>query len=429
MPLRAVYAAAAVALTLLVPGSATAAGGQRPLDAAVERDLAFAAKELKRTLREVPNESYPRETRAGGRWDTTGASAWTSGFFPGSLWLMYKATGEPMWRTAAKQRQMDIEWQKWNTTTHDIGFMVLTSFGRAYALTGNDRFRKVAVTAAQSLASRYSDAVHAVRSWNQRPGTSTTDFRVIVDTMMNIELLFWAADHGGPAGLRAKALEHALRTASAHVRGDGSTYHLVVFDADTGAIRQRATVQGYSAESTWMRGQAWAVYGFTTAYRETRDERMLDTARRVADFYLAHLPRDMVPYWDANAPGIPNAPRDSSAAAVAASGLLELAQLEPDRVRGDRYLRAAKATLRSLSSRSYLAQGTPSRSILLHGTADKPHGHYDRGLVYGDYYFLEALIRYRKLTRGSARKASRARRAVTPPPRRAAWLAGIGRLR
>jgi unsaturated chondroitin disaccharide hydrolase len=171
----------------------------------------------------------------------------------------------------------------------------------------------------------------------------------------------------------------------------------VVFDSGTGAVKRKETVQGYADGSTWARGQAWAVYGFTMAYRESGDARLLAVARRVADWWLAHVPSDGVPYWDFDAPGIPAEPRDSSAAAIAASGLVELSSLEPDSARSATYLSAAKATLTSLSGPAYLAEGTTSRSILLHGTSNKPGGAYDHGLIYGDYYFLEALLRYRAL--------------------------------
>jgi unsaturated chondroitin disaccharide hydrolase len=220
---------------------------------------------------------------------------------------------------------------------------------------------------------------------------------VIIDDMLNLELLFWASQHGGPSSLADKALQNALTVIRSHIRTDGSSWHLVVFDSDDGSVKRKGTVQGYSDNSTWARGQAWGVYGFTMAYRESNDARMLAAARRMADWYVAHLPSDSIPYWDFDAPGIPNEPRDSSAAAVAASGLIELSQLESDATRKQRYLDAAKATLTSLSSSAYLAEGTSARSILLHGTYNKPVGQYDRGLVWGDYYFIEALLRYKAL--------------------------------
>ncbi|HEX8076130.1 MAG TPA: FG-GAP-like repeat-containing protein [Thermoleophilaceae bacterium] len=394
--------ALALALAIAAAVAASEPAAAAPLDAAVAHDLSFAGAQLDRTLAEVPPGSYPYETNADGTWSTRSAGWWISGFFPGSLWRMYQATGNPAWRTAAASRQSGLESQKDNTFTHDVGFMVFDSFGNGYKATGDDGYRQVVLTAAGSLATRYSSVVHATRSWDNTSSDSSTDFKVIVDNMMNLELLWWAAKHGGDPSLAAKALDHALTTVREHVRPDGSTYHLVVFDSTNGAVKRRGTVQGYSDSSTWSRGQAWALYGFTMAYRETGDSRMLDTARRVADYYVSHLPADSVPYWDFQAPGIPNEPRDSSAAAIAASGLIELSQLDPDTGRSRRYFGVAQATLGSLSSGAYLAEGTSSRSILLHGTGNKPGGDYDRGLVYGDYFFIEALLRYRALARGAA---------------------------
>ena len=391
-------AALALGFTLAVASPSVAAAA--PLDAAVAHDLSFAAKQLNRTLAEVPSTAYPYETNRTGTWATKSAGWWTSGFFPGSLWLMYQATGNPAWRSAAAARQSGIASQKTNTSTHDLGFLLFDSFGNGYRLTGDDSYRQVVLTAASSLATRYSSVVRAVRSWNNTSTDSPTDFKVIVDGMMNLELLWWASKHGGDPAHGTKALQHALRTMAEHVRADGSTNHLVVFDSTTGAVKRKQTVQGYSNTSTWSRGQAWAVYGFTMAYRETHDTRMLDTARKVADYYVSHLPSDKVPYWDFQAPGIPNEPRDSSAAAIATSGLLELSRLDPDGARSRQYLDVARATLASLSSPAYLAEGTASRSILMHGTANKPAGDYDRGLIYGDYFFLEALLRYRALAQG-----------------------------
>jgi unsaturated chondroitin disaccharide hydrolase len=387
-------AALAVALCML---PATAHAGDR-LDRAVARDLSFAAHQLKRTLAETPANRYPRETGRRGRWKSDTFNSWTAGFFPGSLWLMYEATGKPRWRKAAKKRQRGLERLKRNTRTHDVGFLINDSFGQGYRLTGNDRFRRVVVRAARSLATRYSPTVRAIRSLNNRFGTDASDFRVIIDNLMNLELLFWASRHGGPHDLASKALDHAFTTAREHLRPNASSYHLVTFDARTGRVKHKRTIQGYRDWSTWSRGQAWAVYGYTMAYRETLNPWMLITARRVADYYIDHLPGDRVPYWDFQAPGIPHAPRDSSAGAVAASGLIELSELEPDAARRQRYLSTAKRTLRSLSSKRYLARGTRSRSILLHGTANRRGGDFNRGLIYGDYYFLEALLRYRALT-------------------------------
>jgi unsaturated chondroitin disaccharide hydrolase len=395
----------ALAVTLAVAASPAAAQAPDPLLATIDSNFAFAATQLNRTLAEVPSGSYPHYTRSDGTWLTRSPGWWISGFFPGSLWLMYQATGDPAWRSAAGARQAAVEPYKTSTGTHDLGFMIFNSFGQGAKLTGDPAYRQVALTAADSLSTRYSPTVRAVRSWDNSSGDAAGDFKVIVDGMMNLELLIWASRetaHGGHAG---KAIEHALRTMAEHVRSDGSTHHLVVFDANTGAVRRKQTVQGYSDTSTWARGQAWALYGFTMVFRKNRDSRFLSTARRAADWYIAHLPADRVPYWDFQAPGIPNEPRDSSAAAIATSGLLELSQIDPDPVRRKQYLDAAKATLTSLSSSAYLARGTTRRSILLHGTSNKPIGEYDHGLIYGDYYFLEAMLRYRAIARNAAYQA------------------------
>jgi len=322
---------------------------------------------------------------------STDASAWTGGFFPGALWLMYQQTGDPSWRTAAEIRQAGIESQKTRTSTHDLGFMLFTSFGTAFRLTDHDPYRQVVLTAAASLAKRYSSVVGCIKT--SFPAGTSADFKTIIDTMMNLELLFWASQHGGQAAWAQMAQSHALRSAAEHVRSDGSTYHVINYSPTTGAVQGRATGQGYNTESTWARGQAWAIYGFTMAYRYTHHSTLLQAARLTADYWISHIPADEVPYWDFEAPNLSTQPRDSSAATIAASGLLELSQLEPDGTRRQTYLAQAQATLTSLASPAYLAQGTTNAAILLHGTANQPRRNVDTGLIYGDYYFLEAMIR------------------------------------
>jgi len=361
-----------------------------PSDAVVASDLDFARTQLRVTAGETAVDAYPSRTTASGAWETREPSWWTSGFYPGSLWLAYRETGDPWWRAEAERRQAGLESQKGNTSTHDVGFMLMSTYGNAYRETGADAYRQVVLDAARSLATRFSPTVGCTRSWGS---SSAPEFTVIVDNMMNLELLFRAAAMGGDPAWREMAISHALRTREHFVRPDGGTYHVVDFDPGTGAVERKHTHQGLSAESTWSRGQAWALYGFTVAYRETGDERFLDTARRTADFFTSRLPADHVPYWDFDAAG-PGEPRDSSAAAIAASGLLELSRLEADPGRSGRYRDAAGGILDTLSS-SYLARGTPSRSILLHGTGSKPHGDVDEGYAFGDYYFIEALLRWR----------------------------------
>jgi unsaturated chondroitin disaccharide hydrolase len=388
--MRRVHLALAIVLALAAAPAAQAA----PSGHTVAGDLAFARSQLRSSAGSLAPAAYPWLTSASGGWRTRTAGWWTSGFFPGSLWLAYGDTGDAAWRARAKRWQAGLEAQKDNTTTHDVGFLIMSSFGNGYRYTGAAAYRRVVLAAARSLATRFNPAVGCTRSLGN---SSSPVFTVLIDNMMNLQLLFWAARHGGEASWRRMAISHALKTREQFVRPDGSTYHVVDFNSSTGAVRSKHTDQGLSDQSTWSRGQAWALYGFTTAYRETHDSRFLDTARRTADFFVSHLPADKVPYWDFNATG-PGQPRDSSAAAIAASGLLELARVERSRARSKSYRAVAGQILDSLSSPAYRATAGASRAILLHGTSNKPDGEQDSGTAYGDYYFIEALQRFRRPT-------------------------------
>jgi len=362
------------------------------LDAQVAHALDFAGAQLDETVRSIGTRQYPFST-SDGSWNLEDAGSWGSGFFPGALWWMFERTADPFWRTAAESWTWGLESQKDNTGTHDVGFIVYNSFGRGHGLTADESYRPVILTAAGSLATRYSPVVGCTRSWNG------SNFVVIIDNMMNLELLFWAARNGGDAAYYDMALSHALKTREHHVRTDGSTYHVVEYNPSTGAVVRKRTAQGYADDSTWSRGQAWAVYGFTMSYRETGDPRLLETAQRTADYFLAHLPADHVPLWDFNVPSSDSRQnRDSSAAAVAASGLLELSQYAPQAEDRDRYRQGAEDILLSLTSSAYLAEGTSSPAVLLHGARNVPSdGDVDSGLIWGDYYFVEAMRRYQAL--------------------------------
>ncbi len=377
-----------------------------PAAAAAGPAMRLAERQLARAHAELAPGSYPSHTTPSGRWQVTGPRAWTSGFLSGAMWLTYARTGDSIWRRRAALRQPPVDDGLLRTANHDVGFMVMPAYVRGWGLTARPAYRRSAMRAARFLASRFDPDVGATRSW----GAEGRRFTVIVDNLMNIELLFWGARHGGPRAWRRMAHRHALTTLRDHVRPDGSTYHVVDYDADTGALLDKRTVQGASRESTWSRGQAWAIRGFTVAYRQTGDRRLLHAARRAAVWWLRHLPQDDVPFWDFDAPALArgvHAPlalssaglrppeRDSSAAAIAASGLLDLALLEAGPRRAGRFREAAVATLRSLASRRYLASGGRARSILLRGTGDHDRGTADRGLIFGDYYFLEALARAR----------------------------------
>ena len=382
-------------LTGLLVATASAAQSTEFDAADADRVLAVARQQLARTAGAVPTTQYPRSTRSDGTWTTrpnTDLTGWTQGFFPGSLWLMHQAGGEAVWRTRADAWTRNLELQKTNTQTHDLGFKFMLSFGHGYVLTGDTYYRGVLLTAARSLAARFNPTVGVIDccDWN-----SAWDVPLVVDTMVNLELLFWASRNGGEAAWNDMALRHALKSMTDLVRADGSTFHVVDYDG-TGRIRSRGTFQGFSDSSTWARGQAWAIYGFTMAYRYTRDPRMLQSAQRVTNYYLDRLPADGIPFWDFDAPASQQV-KDSSTAAVVASALLELSEFvpEPDKAR---YRSAALRMLETLASSAYMTSGTATYAILNHGVGHYPAGQeIDVGLIYGDYYFLEAVLRFKGL--------------------------------
>jgi unsaturated chondroitin disaccharide hydrolase len=369
-----------------------------PLDSLVERSLEYAQAQLRRSAGSLdPADGYPRSTRPDGTWSQLRVPAWTSGFFPGQLWYMFDLTRDPHWRAQAERWTAGLERMKTVRNTHDLGFVLFDSFGHGYRLTGDPHYRAVILEGSRTLVQRFNPAVGAIKSWDTetRPDhRSQWTYPVIVDNLMNLEMLFWAARNGGDPAWARLAERHALVSARAHVRDDGSTAHVALFDPATGAFERRVTWQGHADSSAWARGQAWAVHGLAASYRETRNPELLAAARRSADWFIAHLPADAVPYWDFRHPDIPNTERDASAAAIASSGLFELARLT-EGADARRYRAAAERILASLAT-SYTTRGTPSRAILLHSVGHRPQNdEVDVGISYADYYFVEALMRYR----------------------------------
>ncbi len=380
-------------------------------NATADRVLSFSRQQLNRTASN-PQMSTAQSPRAStdGTWtfeSSTNKIGWTQGFYPGLLWFMYEQTGrDPFWSTKAEAWTLALDNQKSDplvtNLTHDLGFKFMTSYGNAYRLTGTDTLRQTMVTAAGSLARRYNTAAGIIDccDWRETPPWQVS---MVTDTMMDLELLFWAARNGGDANWSNLALNHALKTITDMVRPDGGTFHVVDYDT-SGRLLGKRTYQGFSRDSTWARGQAWAIYGFTMAYRYTRDPRMLQAAQRVTNYYLDRLPADFIPNWDFD----PAAPRqkDSSAAAIVASALQELSTYVADPAVAQRYQSAALATLDTLSSPAYLAEGSPSPGILLHGVGfhpnqQKPSGSdVDKSLIYSDYYFVEAVIRFKLAAAG-----------------------------
>jgi unsaturated chondroitin disaccharide hydrolase len=372
-----------------------------PLDAVAKRALDRAAEQLRRTATALdPANGYPRSTRPDGNYEQRAASEWTSGLFAGTLWSMYEDTHAPEWRQLAERWTNGLEGNKNVTTSHDLGFMIFDSFGRGFLLTGDSHYRDVVLQASRSLVTRYNPRVGAIKSWDTERSSDARQgwkYPVIVDNLMNLDILFWAASHGGDSTWFRIAERHALTSARAHVRADGSTAHVALFDPATGALEQTVTWQGYADTSAWARGQAWAIHGFTASYGRTRRPELLVAAQRTADWFIAHLPADDVPYWDFRAPSIPKTERDASAAAIAASALYDLARYV-DAGASDRYRATADRIVASLAS-SYMAARTPRGAILAHSTGARPlRSEVDVGLVYADYFFVEALLRRKGLS-------------------------------
>lgn len=359
--------------------------------AITERLQALAQKSID-YLPQVPVDStrIPRALEANGELIATNSRSWTSGFYPGVLWqLSETANGRPL-RTPAEQWTAFIEKEKWDDHTHDLGFKLFCSFGQGYRITGREEYKDVIIQASKTLIRRYNDTVGSIRSWDFNQDVWA--FPVIIDNMMNLDMLFTVAEWTGDSTFYNVANQHALTTMKNHYRADNSSYHVIDYDPATGEIRNRHTHQGYSHESAWSRGQAWGLYGFTMAYRYTKDPRFLEQAKAIAQFFFTHpnLPEDKIPYWDFDAPNIPDEPRDVSAAAVAASGVLEL--LGYDQENQDQYLAWADAVLTSLAKPEYQSETPPF--LLQHSVGSVP-GEFevDVPIIYADYYYVEALRR------------------------------------
>lgn len=285
------------------------------------------------------------------------------------------------------------------TDNHDVGFMLYCSYGNGYRLTQNPGYKDVLVTGAGSLCTRFNSMIKAIRSWDFT-NNGKWQYPVIIDNMMNLELLTWASKTTGDNRFHDIAVTHANTTMENHFRDDYSCYHVVSYDTITGKSHIKMTHQGYADESAWARGQAWAIYGYTMMARETGSPEYLAQAKYIARFLMNHpnMPADKVPYWDFNTPDIPNTPRDASAAAIMASALIELSQLDKSE-EAKSYLDFAEQQIRSLSSPEYLAEkGTNCNFVLMHSTGHLPgNSEVDVPLSYADYYYVEALMRLKKL--------------------------------
>lgn len=330
---------------------------------------------------------------------------WVSGFFAGTLWYMYELTGDETWAEHARRHTEVLDSIQYLTWHHDVGFMIYDSYGNGLRLKDIPGYKDVCITTAKSLSTRFRPGAGIIQSWNVDRGWQAErgwTCPVIIDNMMNLELLFKATEFSGDSTYAKIAISHADKTMENHFRPDYSCYHVVDYDPETGEVLHRCTAQGYADESAWARGQSWALYGYTVAYRFTGDEKYLRHAENVAGFIFndPNMPEDLVPYWDFDAPDIPDAYRDVSSAAINASALYELSCLTGNAS----YKEKADRIIESLSTPAYsAAQGTNGGFILMHSVGSIPHGSsIDVPLNYADYYLLEALIRKRNMENGLA---------------------------
>lgn len=380
----------------------------------IHENISFAQQQLKHMLKDTESRnslSFPRSINKEGKMITTNMYDWTPGFFPGTLWYIYEQTKNPALLQQAVTWTEKLEPLQDFTQHHDLGFMMYCSYGNAYRLTGNKAYRDVLVQAARSLCTRFSPVTGSIKSWNAFKswhGQQMYNFPVIIDNLMNLELLFFASRETGDTSIRHVAITHAETAMRNQIRADYSSYHVVCYDTTNGKVLARETAQGYADNSTWARGQAWGIYGFTMIYRETKDKRFLKTAEGMADWYLKYLPEDKIPYWDfnvaqkgykpgvrSNANNVETKYRDASAAAITCSALFELSGYV-SKSKGEQYRAAAVKMLRMLGSPAYRApEGKNGNFLLMHSVGSIPHNtEIDVPLVYADYYFIEALQRY-----------------------------------
>jgi unsaturated chondroitin disaccharide hydrolase len=361
----------------------------------IGKDYVGAVSQYKVMAQKLKPEEFPKTYFPGtNKFETSGSGWWCSGFYPGTLLYLYQQSKDPALLIEANRIMQVLAKEQSNTTTHDLGFMMFCSFGTAEKMEPKPEYKQILINSAKSLITRFNPKVGCIKSWDSKKG----DYLVIIDNMMNLELLFWATKITGDSTFYKVAVTHANTTMKNHFRADFSSYHVLNYNAETGAVQQKRTAQGLADSSAWARGQAWGLYGYTVMYRETKDKKYLDQANHIAGFILNNpdLPADKIPYWDFDAPGKPQVLRDASAGAVMASALLELCRYTDARS-SKRYFQTAETIIRNLSSPEYLATGgTNGGFILKHSVGSLPaKSEVDVPLTYADYYFIEALGRYK----------------------------------
>jgi unsaturated chondroitin disaccharide hydrolase len=373
-----------------------------PIKKVINEALDFSVQQSLRMARSLQNQPglLPRTTDSLGNIRTCRSDWWVSGFFSGELWYLYEYSGNEELKKWACEYTSRVEDQQYTRNNHDVGFIINCSFGNGYRITGDTSYRNILLTAARSLLTRFHPSLGIIRSWDRAEWNKQWQYPVIIDNMMNLELLMVAAREFHEPKLSNAAIMHATITMKHHFRPDYSSFHVVSYDTITGVPELKQTSQGYAHNSAWARGQAWGLYGFTMMYRFTKDTLYLTQAKHIADFIIHHprLPEDKIPYWDFDAPNIPNCQRDASAGSIICSALIELSQYVESKASKE-YLSIAEKQIRTLNSKQYRNTiGRNGNFILKHSVGHMPNNsEVDVPLIYADYYFVEALMRYKKL--------------------------------
>ncbi len=368
----------------------------------IENNFKDASLQYQYLMKNIPTNKFPKtyyDSIQKYEWSNSGW--WCSGFYPGTLQLIYQQTNNTVLYTESKRMLDVLKKEQFNTSTHDLGFMMYCSFGNALKIKPTNEYSQILLNSAKSLATRFDTTVGCIKSWNGKPN----EFLVIIDNMMNLKLLFWATQFTGDSTYYKIATTHANTTLKNHFRQNKSSYHVINYNATDGTVIQKKTAQGFNNESAWARGQTWGLYGYTETYRETKDIKYLNQANAIANFILKHpnFPKDKIPYWDFDASNIPNALKDASAAAVMASALIELS-IYVKKAKAKKYMKVAEEILKSLSTSTYKATlNTNGGFLLKHSVGHNPKAEVDVPLTYADYYFVEAMIRYKNvMTKNSA---------------------------
>lgn len=400
---------------------------QKNMKKVVDEALDFSVKQSMSMYQVMkPQKGVLPRSAENGKLVTCKPAWWTSGFYPGTLWYCYEYSNNTQVKVAAEEMTSRVEKQKFTTNNHDVGFIINCSFGNGYRLTQNEAYREVIETAAKSLSTRYHSKTGCTRSWNSK----NWQFPVIIDNMMNLELFTVASSLTGDNSFYNIAKSHADCTRINHFRPDGSSFHVVNYDTITGKVLNQLTHQGVNDHSAWSRGQAWGLYGFTMMYRQTGKKEYLNHAIKIGEFIMNHprLPKDKIPYWDFDAPNIPKEDRDASAGAIMASAFVELSTYV-ERKLGKQFRSLAEKQITSLASSAYCAKkvGDNNHFIIKHCTGFvKKQYEIDASLTYADYYFVEALVRYKNLLEG--RPVVEISSTFSENPDRSLWLSALNRI-